>query len=153
MIRQANMFIILYREEPMFERLVRKSKREPLVPMGLLMTCGALYFAAKALKTGDSKLANRMFYWRVGLQAFTVASLVGGAYWMRLSEKQKIDRDEQMRVKAKAREKMWIDELERIDDEAKARQERAKSIQEAFLQRREESKAEEESKKEEKKKS
>lgn len=136
------------REEPMFERLARKCKQEPFVPMGILMTCGALYFAAKAIKTGDSKLANRMFYWRVGLQGFTVISLVGGGYWMRLKEQNKIDREAQLKVKAKEREKLWIQELERLDEEAKVRQERAKSIQEAFLERREKANAEEAAKKE-----
>ncbi|CAN6668869.1 respiratory supercomplex factor 1, mitochondrial [Trichomonascus vanleenenianus] len=131
-------------DETVFDRLLRKSKKEPLVPLGMAMTCGALYFAAKAVKAGDSRLANRMFFWRVGLQGFTVAALVGGGLFM--TSREAPNREEMMRQRAKEREALWIEELERIDSESKERQKRAQSIQEAFLRRREEAKREEEEK-------
>lgn len=126
----------------MGQKLVRKFKQQPLVPLGTLMTCGALYLSARAIKQGDSRMANHMFRWRVGLQAFTVIAIIGGAYMYRQDQINRPSEEELMRQKAKERERLWIQELERIDNEAKERQERAKNIQEAFLKRREEAHAE-----------
>lgn len=125
----------------MREKLVRKFKQQPLVPLGTLMTCGALYLSARAIKHGDSRMANHMFRWRVGLQAFTVIAIIGGAYMYRQDQINRPTQEELMRQKAKERERLWIQELERIDNEAKERRERAKSIQEAFSKQRDQEKA------------
>lgn len=109
----------LSRESP-GEKLLRKSKQQPLVPLGAALTCGALYLSSRALRNGDPRLANRMFYWRVAFQGLTVAALIGGAWYLG-------DTDvggfrgtphEMMRKKAKEREQLWIAELERIEAEA-----------------------------------
>lgn len=131
-------------EELMKDKIIRKSKEQPLVPIGCVATATALIFAAKAVRQGNSRLANHMFRWRVGLQAGTLLALVAGGFMI---EKNRPDPEELKRQKAKEREKLWIEELERIDQESKDRQKRAQSIQEAFLQRREESKKQEELKK------
>ena len=131
------MTVYYYRQETGSQKLFRKAKSEPLVPMGVVATCGALYMAGRALRAGDSKLANRMFIWRVAFQGFTVAALVFGGLFA--ANRLPINRDDVLKQKAKEREALWIQELERIDQEAKDRQKRAQSIQESFLKRRHES--------------
>jgi uncharacterized protein (DUF2384 family) len=78
-----------------------------------------------------------MFIWRVAFQGFTVAALVFGGLFA--ANRLPINRDDVLKQKAKEREALWIQELERIDQEAKDRQKRAQSIQESFLKRRHES--------------
>lgn len=109
------------------------------------MTVGALYLSGRALQRGQKHLANRMFMWRVLLQGFTVAGMVVGGY-LYGKPYRPTDRDAILFAKAKEREQLWIEELERIDQEDKIRKERARSIQEAFLKRRQESEKEAENK-------
>jgi hypothetical protein len=132
-------------EEPVLDKLARKAKQQPWVPLGCALTVGALYMSGRALRRGQKLVANRMFMWRVLMQGFTVAGLVFGGY-LYGKPNRPTDRDAILYAKAKEREKMWIEELERIDEEDKTRKERAMSIQEAFLKRREDSEREAEDK-------
>lgn len=115
------------------EKMKKNCREQPLVPIGTLMTTGALILSARAIRQGDAKGANRMFVWRVALQGITVAALVGGSYYLGLNEKLKVSREEEIRNKAAIREKMWIEELERIDQAAKDRQARAEKFRAARL--------------------
>lgn len=116
-------------KEPLPDKLLRKCKEQPLVPLGATLTVSALYLSARALRARNSSLANRMFYWRVGFQAFTVAALIGGAfYYGEGGRKKEKSRDEKLREIAKAREKLWIEELERIEAEAQKVREQADKI-------------------------
>lgn len=124
----------------MADKLWRKSRQQPLVPLGIILTFGALTLAGKAIRDGDSRLANRMFYWRVGLQGLTVAALIGGAYYYEETASKVYNRQEELNKLSKEREKLWIEELERVDEAAKARKAKALSFHEQFLQKREESK-------------
>lgn len=111
------------RKESFADILYKKCKQQPLVPIGLFLTCGALYLSGRAVKARDSRLANRMFYWRVFFQAFTVAALLGGAFYYNedtIRSRSK-DKQEELRKKAKIREQLWLEELDRIDKEAKER--------------------------------
>lgn len=108
--------------------MIRNCKEQPLVPLGCLLTTGALLLSAHSIRRGDYKGANRMFVWRVALQGFTVIALVGGSYYLGLNKKWQVDREAEIRKKAELREKMWIEELERIDQEAKDRQLKAERI-------------------------
>lgn len=112
-----------------------------MVPLGTLLTCGALALSARATKKGDFRQANRMFKWRVALQGLTIIALVGGSWYLGLDEKWKKDREAEIRKKAEIREKMWIEELERIDQEARERQERSRRLREAKAKMEAESKS------------
>lgn len=90
-----------------------------------------MILSARATRKGDAKAANRMFIWRVALQGLTVAALVAGSYYLGTNEKWKVNREEEIRKKAEVREKMWIEELERIDLAAKERQARAEQFRAA----------------------
>lgn len=95
------------------------------------MTLGALILSARALNRGDAKTANRMFVWRVALQGLTIVALVGGSYYVGINERWRVNRDDELRKKAEVREKMWIEELERIDVAAKERALRAEQFRAA----------------------
>ncbi|KAF5100913.1 hypothetical protein DV451_002388 [Geotrichum candidum] len=113
-----------------YDKIKKNCIEQPLVPFGCLLTCGALALSARATKRGDAKAANRMFVWRVAMQSLTLVALVGGSYYLGQTDKLKFDREAELRKKAEMREKMWLEELERIDEEAKERMSRAKSIRE-----------------------
>ncbi|VVT52023.1 uncharacterized protein SAPINGB_P003291 [Magnusiomyces paraingens] len=113
------------------EKVIKNCKEQPLVPIGVGMTLGALILSARALNRGDAKTANRMFVWRVALQGLTIVALVGGSYYVGINERWRVNRDDELRKKAEVREKMWIEELERIDVAAKERALRAEQFRAA----------------------
>ena len=63
------------------QKVVRKLKEEPLIPLGTVLTVAAFVNAYRAIRRGDSKQANRMFRARVGAQAFTVIAMVAGSMY------------------------------------------------------------------------
>lgn len=116
------------KKKSLVEILVEKSKQQPLVPLGVVLTCSALYLSGRALRARDSALANRMFFWRVGFQAFTVAALVGGGLYYDEKRRETKSQKELLMEKAKEREKLWIEELERIEEEARRRKQKADEL-------------------------
>lgn len=120
------------------EKLVYRSKQQPLVPLGCLATTAAVIMAAKGVRTGNAPKAQFWFRWRVGLQGFTLVALVFGSiyYDKAFSAAQKTE-EELAIEKAKVREKLWIEELERRDNEMKERQRRAELARKALEQKRE----------------
>ncbi|KAF7582544.1 Respiratory supercomplex factor 1, mitochondrial [Clavispora lusitaniae] len=128
------------------QKIAYRSKQQPLVPLGTLLTTAAVVLAAKSLKQGRKKDTQRYFRYRVGFQAFTLVALViGGMYYQKESAEQKQTREDKLREKAKLREQLWIEELERRDQLIKARKQRLeeskkelmKVAQEGFEQERE----------------
>ncbi|QPG76980.1 Respiratory supercomplex factor 1, mitochondrial [Brettanomyces nanus] len=109
-----------------FEKIIYRSKQQPLVPLGCLATTVAVILAAKGVRTGDSKSAQIWFRWRVGLQGFTLAALIfGSMYYDKTLKKQQKTEEDLAVQKARMREKLWVEELERRDAEIKDRQRRA----------------------------
>lgn len=116
--------------ESLGEKLLRKSKEQPLVPLGATLTCAALYLASRALRKGDARLANRMFFWRVGFQGFTLAALIGGTWYFGDTDVGGFrgTPQEMVRKKSKEREQLWIAELERIEQEAQIKRKEAEEL-------------------------
>ncbi|KAJ4329228.1 Respiratory supercomplex factor 1, mitochondrial [Fusarium piperis] len=109
-----------YNERPM-QKVFRKIKEEPLIPLGIGLTSLAFVNAYRALRRGDSKQANRMFRARVAAQGFTViAMLAGSMYYQKDREKSKELRKLQEQRDAEEKRLKWIRELEARDDEEKA---------------------------------
>ncbi|KAI8719640.1 Respiratory supercomplex factor 1, mitochondrial [Fusarium sp. LHS14.1] len=109
-----------YNERPM-QKVFRKIKEEPLIPLGIGLTSLAFVNAYRALRRGDSKQANRMFRARVAAQGFTViAMLAGSMYYQKDREKSKELRQLQEQRDAEEKRLRWIRELEARDDEEKA---------------------------------
>ncbi|KAL6923323.1 hypothetical protein ACHAPO_001489 [Fusarium lateritium] len=129
-------------ERPM-QKVVRKIKEEPLIPLGIGLTTAAFINAYLALRRGDSKQANRMFRARVAAQGFTVfAMLAGSMYYQKDREKSKELRQLQEQKDAEEKRQKWIRELEARDEEEKAmRAKLEKKRQQVQAQRAEDAKA------------
>ena len=105
-------------EEGRTQKLWRKLKQEPLIPLGCAATTYALYMASKSIRAGDHHQTNRMFRARIYAQGFTLVAIVAGSIFYK---------DERMKRKAfegavedkKAAEKRdkWLRELEARDNE------------------------------------
>ncbi|KAH3660217.1 hypothetical protein OGAPHI_007422 [Ogataea philodendri] len=108
-----------------FEKILFRSKQQPLVPLGCLGTCVAVALAAKGVRTGNARSAQKWFRWRVGLQGLTVVALVAGSFYFDRSFRENKSEQELAIEKARMREKLWVEELERRDEEMKERQRRA----------------------------
>ncbi|XBW35331.1 hypothetical protein QEN19_000897 [Hanseniaspora menglaensis] len=119
--------------ELVYHELVwKKIKENPFVPVGMLATFVAVTTAIVKMKSGNKESANVWFRWRVIAQAATIGSLAFGAMYqqrdrflkdsnMTLEEMQ----TEKIKNKAKEREKLWIEELERRDTAIQQRKELA----------------------------
>lgn len=104
---------------------MRKMKKEPLIPIGMALTVGALYNATRSVRRGDHKGAQKFFRARVAAQGFTVLAMVFGGYYYQADrhkerELWKLQRERE----SEEQRQRWIRELEVRDEEEKALQER-----------------------------
>jgi len=107
-------------EENRLQKLTRRLKEEPLIPLGCLLTCMALLGATRSIRSGDHNRANRMFRARIYAQGFTlVAMVVGSMYWKTDRQKRKEFDAVVAERKAKEKNEAWIRELEARDEEEK----------------------------------
>lgn len=68
----------IYRAETFAEKFKRKTKENPVVPFGLALTTFALTYGLVQLKTGNTKMSQKMMRMRIAAQGFTVFALMGG---------------------------------------------------------------------------
>ncbi|KAJ2900406.1 hypothetical protein MKZ38_002463 [Zalerion maritima] len=109
-----------YNEKPIV-KIVRRFKEEPLIPLGVILTCTALINATLAMKRGDKQATNRMFRARVYAQGFTIAAIVAGGSYYGADRKKRKELDKVKAEKeAEERRQQWIHELEVRDEEDKA---------------------------------
>jgi hypothetical protein len=123
-INLVNLLIFTYRDfysENRLQKLTRRLREEPLIPLGCLLTVWALVGATRSIRRGDHAKTNIMFRRRIYAQGFTlVAMLVGSMYWQKDREKRKeFEGVVAERQRAEKREK-WLRELEARDEEEKA---------------------------------
>lgn len=109
------------------DKIVYHCKQQPLVPIGTLLTTGAVILAAQNMRIGNRKKTQFYFRWRVGLQAATLAALVAGSFIYGKDKYDQKKKEDQMKEKAKLREQLWIKELERRDAEAQDRKRKAEA--------------------------
>ncbi|KAK0669126.1 hypoxia induced protein conserved region-domain-containing protein [Cercophora samala] len=108
-----------------FQKVLRRLKEEPLVPIGCLLTVAAFTNAYRAMRRGDHAKVQKMFRARVAAQAFTVVAMVaGGMYYQADRHKQKELWKLRQQKDAEEKHQKWIKELEARDTEEKALQER-----------------------------
>ncbi|KAI1118699.1 hypoxia induced protein conserved region-domain-containing protein [Nemania sp. NC0429] len=107
-------------QENAWQKISRKLREEPLVPLGAGLVCLALYNASRALRRGDHEQLQRAFRARIAAQAFTVLAMVGGgAYYGADREKRKELVKLEAQQRAEERNQKWLRELEVRDDEDK----------------------------------
>ncbi|SPO19626.1 probable Respiratory supercomplex factor 1, mitochondrial [Ustilago trichophora] len=63
------------------DKFFRKMREQPLVPIGSLLTCGALIVASNHLRTGNRDQFNKALRWRVGFQGLTVLAALAGSFY------------------------------------------------------------------------
>ncbi|SCU94362.1 LADA_0G08086g1_1 [Lachancea dasiensis] len=124
---------------PFYEKMIFHCKQQPLVPLGTLATTVAVILAAQNVRSGNKRKAQKYFRWRVGLQGATLLALVAGSFIYGKSKQDRQSQDELLREKAKLREKLWIQELERRDQETQQRKLRAELARAKTLELEQES--------------
>ncbi|KAL8792261.1 MAG: hypothetical protein Q9195_005140 [Heterodermia aff. obscurata] len=119
-------------EESRWQKFKRRLKEEPLIPIGCLGTCYALYLASQSIRAGDPVTTNRMFRYRIYGQAFTLVAMVGGSLYHN-SDRILRRKYEKVKAEQKAAEKheAWIRELEARDREDKEWRERMAKVRDA----------------------
>ena len=114
-------------EEGWTAKLGRRMKEEPLIPLGCLATCYALYGASRAMRQGKAYDVNRYFRARIYAQGFTLLCIVaGGLYYKDARMERKAKEKKYTEQKAAEKREKWIKELEtrdREDQEWRARHE------------------------------
>ncbi|KAF9078020.1 hypoxia induced protein conserved region-domain-containing protein [Rhodocollybia butyracea] len=108
------------------EKAIRKTKENPWVPLGSLVTAGALIMAAVRLRQGNSRKFQVWLRYRVGFQALTIFAILGGLYKYgqgNLEENQRVMEqiNQQRGEKQRAQERLELEQ--RIADAAQAQQE------------------------------
>ncbi|KAL2179403.1 hypoxia induced protein conserved region-domain-containing protein [Thermothelomyces heterothallicus CBS 202.75] len=107
-----------------FQKILRKLKEEPLIPIGCILTVAAFTNAYRAMRRGDHHGVQRMFRARVAAQGFTVLAMVaGGIYYAEDRNKQKELWKLKQQREAEEKRQKWIRELEARAEEEKALQE------------------------------
>lgn len=121
------------------DRIVFHCKQQPIVPLGLFLTTAAVVIAAKNVRSDNKKLTHLCLRLRVGIQAATILALVSGSFIYGIKRKDRESKDEILRQKAKKREQLWIEELERRTKETENKRKRAElafqKVKEAELEK------------------
>ncbi|KAF2264415.1 altered inheritance of mitochondria protein 31, mitochondrial [Lojkania enalia] len=107
--------------ENWMQKIGRRFREEPLVPLGCGLTVWAIVGATRSMRKGDHKMTNLYFRRRLYAQAFTIAVLVAGnMYW----QKDRLKRKEYEKLvkekEALEKRDRWLKELEARDEEEKA---------------------------------
>ncbi|GAA6226380.1 HIG1 domain family member 2A, mitochondrial [Lates japonicus] len=75
-------------DETFKEKLARKTKENPFVPIGCLATAGALTYGLRAFQQGKTKQSQLFMRGRIIAQGFTVVALMVGVLTTALKSKQ-----------------------------------------------------------------
>ncbi|KAK0713869.1 hypoxia induced protein conserved region-domain-containing protein [Lasiosphaeria miniovina] len=112
-------------KESGLQQVIKKLKREPLIPIGCLLTVAAFTGAYRASRRGDHHQVQRMFRARIAAQGFTIVAIVaGGIYYSEDRERKKEFRKQQHLQESEDKRKKWIKELEARDEEDRALREK-----------------------------
>ncbi|XP_061858622.1 HIG1 domain family member 2A, mitochondrial [Colius striatus] len=68
----------VFREEGFADKFMRKTRENPLVPLGCLCTLGVLTYGLVSFKRGNVRRSQLMMRARILAQGFTFAALLGG---------------------------------------------------------------------------
>ncbi|KKY28578.1 putative hypoxia induced family protein [Phaeomoniella chlamydospora] len=117
-------------EEGWTAKLGRRMREEPLIPLGCLATCYALYGASRAMRQGKSYDVNRFFRARIYAQGFTLMAVVVGGFYYKDARMERAEMEKQVaEIKAQEKKEKWLKELEIRDQEDRAWRERHEDIE------------------------
>ncbi|GJE93381.1 respiratory supercomplex factor 1, mitochondrial [Phanerochaete sordida] len=103
------------------DKLVRKCKEEPYVPIGTALTCFALYMAIrKSGRNGDPKALNRWFRARIMFQGATVAAIVVGSYTLEARKTKEAERLKELEQDPATKERLAFEARLKAAEEAHA---------------------------------
>ncbi|NXS59538.1 HIG2A protein, partial [Brachypteracias leptosomus] len=68
----------VFSEEGFADKFLRKTRENPLVPLGCLCTLGVLTYGLISFKRGNIRQSQLMMRARILAQGFTFAALLGG---------------------------------------------------------------------------
>uniref|UniRef100_A0A8C3GPU3 HIG1 domain-containing protein n=1 Tax=Cairina moschata TaxID=8855 RepID=A0A8C3GPU3_CAIMO len=68
----------VFREEGFGDKFLRKTRENPLVPLGCLCTVGVLTYGLISFKRGHTRRSQLLMRARILAQGFTFAALLGG---------------------------------------------------------------------------
>ncbi|NXJ66514.1 HIG2A protein, partial [Rostratula benghalensis] len=68
----------VFSEEGFGDKFMRKTRENPLVPLGCLCTAGVLTYGLISFKRGNIRQSQLMMRARIVAQGFTFAALLGG---------------------------------------------------------------------------
>lgn len=107
-------------DENRWQKFTRRLKEEPLIPLGIAVTCWALYNAGRSIRRGNAARTNQFFRYRLYAQSFTLVAMLGGSYYYNADRlKRKEFTDLVKKQKAQEKKDAWIRELEARDLEDK----------------------------------
>ncbi|KAL2215500.1 altered inheritance of mitochondria protein 31, mitochondrial [Thermoascus aurantiacus ATCC 26904] len=119
-------------EETALQKLKRRLREEPLIPLGCAATCYALYRAYKSMKARDSVELNRMFRARIYAQGFTILAVVAGGIYYKNERQQRREFEKALEArKQQEKRDAWLRELEIRDKEDRDWRERHAAIEAA----------------------
>lgn len=102
------------------------------MPVGLALTCYALYGATKSIRRGDKYQTNRFFRARVYAQGFTLLCIVvGSIYWKEDRDKRKHYQGLLGEKRAREKKEAWIRELEARDREDELERQKTRARRES----------------------
>ncbi|CAL8270200.1 unnamed protein product [Boreogadus saida] len=76
------------KDETFKEKLLRKTKENPFVPIGCLGTAGALAYGLRAFHQGKTRQSQMLMRGRIFAQGFTVFAIIFGVVATQLKPKQ-----------------------------------------------------------------
>ena len=91
-------------QEGFYDKLMRKSWDQPLVPAGAVATVVCLLYGFRSFHRGDSKNAQLLMRARILAQAFTVVAMgIGAAYGLKPVDRPKTHEEKMERLHGVAR--------------------------------------------------
>ncbi|KAL7266885.1 Respiratory supercomplex factor 1, mitochondrial [Rhizina undulata] len=118
-------------DEDKFSKITRRIKEEPLIPIGVAVTCYALFKAQRSIRAGNKELTNKMFRARIYAQGFTLLAMVGGSIYYKKDREERNAKDMVIaQKKHKEKQQAWIQELEARDEEDRLLREKARRFAE-----------------------